>query len=372
MAFSSSLFFLLAVFTIEVLSNYDDLQVKDLSPDLQRQLQYMLDDPFRDQIKTNCTTPTSPEVKYLLYTRTTPNLPIIIDPTNPHQISARTKFVMVVPGWLQSPSSKKIVHLKDEYIKRYDLNLVIVDWSQAAFNLYNLTFCDMPFVGQSIADFICTLADQRNLHPGVIHAIGHSLGAQVLGLTAEYLRGKCAMEIGRITGLDISGILFEKLPDSQRLDKSDAELVDIIHSDTLRGFGFWLNIGDVDFHPNCGHDQPGCPYVKKLEPDTMVSDIFCSSDRSVEYLAESVNDNNLIGKSCGICPRSCQTDIINEVYAYMGEECRDNPKPAKRFIVPTNEKSPYGRGWGPFPVVHNSTKCVDEIGSPCLRSCKIN
>lgn len=89
-------------------------------------------------------------------------------------------------------------------------------------------------------------------------------------------------------------------------------------------------------------------------------------------MAESVNDNNLIGKSCGVCPRSCNTDIINEVYAYMGEECTEIPSPAKRFIVPTNGEPPYGRGWDPFPVVFNRTKCVDEIGSPCLRTCKIN
>ena len=63
-------------------------------------------------------------------------------------------------------------------------------------------------------------------------------------------------------GLDPAGPYFEfKHPDA-RLDKTDADFVDVIHSDTktliIKGFGSIQPMGDVDFYPNGGYRQPGC------------------------------------------------------------------------------------------------------------------
>lgn len=64
-----------------------------------------------------------------------------------------------------------------------------------------------------------------------------------------------------ILGLDVAAPLFEypsKLPESHRLDKSDASYVDCYH--TCGGFyGFLSGIGDQDFYINYGvPSQPGC------------------------------------------------------------------------------------------------------------------
>ena len=63
-------------------------------------------------------------------------------------------------------------------------------------------------------------------------------------------------------GLDPAGPFFEfKHPDT-RLDKTDADFVDAIHTDTktlvVKGFGTIQEMGDVDFYPNGGYLQPGC------------------------------------------------------------------------------------------------------------------
>ncbi len=48
-----------------------------------------------------------------------------------------------------------------------------------------------------------------------------------------------------------------------RIDPSDAKFVDVIHSNGddifSGGFGMRLSCGHVDFYPNGGQQQPGCP-----------------------------------------------------------------------------------------------------------------
>ena len=56
-----------------------------------------------------------------------------------------------------------------------------------------------------------------------------------------------------------------------RLDTTDADFVDVIHTDSgnLTGLelGFFAPIGHIDFYPNGGTDQPGC----HLPPGTILN-----------------------------------------------------------------------------------------------------
>jgi pimeloyl-ACP methyl ester carboxylesterase len=60
-----------------------------------------------------------------------------------------------------------------------------------------------------------------------VHLIGHSLGAHTAGYAGEKLNGN----IGRITGLDPAEPYFQGMPSHLRLDYTDAQLVDVIHTD---------------------------------------------------------------------------------------------------------------------------------------------
>lgn len=66
------------------------------------------------------------------------------------------------------------------------------------------------------------------------------------------------MKIGRITGLDPAGYIYDALTETGRLSSRDANFVDIIHT----GRGLWGTskaIGHADFYPNGGSaPQPGC------------------------------------------------------------------------------------------------------------------
>ncbi|KAJ8966505.1 hypothetical protein NQ317_019650 [Molorchus minor] len=67
-------------------------------------------------------------------------------------------------------------------------------------------------------------------------------------------------KIGRITALDPAGPKFENplmTPDKE-LTETDAEFVDVIHTDVQLS-GYAAPIGHVDYYPNDGAHQPGCP-----------------------------------------------------------------------------------------------------------------
>ena len=80
------------------------------------------------------------------------------------------------------------------------------------------------------------------------------------------------------TGLDPAGPEFDDKDKAVRLNKDDAKLVDVIHTDGLSWgwdkvlgkaitlgmhFGTMVPMGHVDFYPNQGRMQPGCDDISK-------------------------------------------------------------------------------------------------------------
>ena len=78
-----------------------------------------------------------------------------------------------------------------------------------------------------------------------------------------------------MSALDPTGPYFESTDPAVRLDPTDAQFVDSIHTDagTLLDFGLGVRqpMGHVDFFPNGGKFQPGCPHNKF--PATIVGGI---------------------------------------------------------------------------------------------------
>lgn len=70
------------------------------------------------------------------------------------------------------------------------------------------------------------------------------------------------MHVCSYSGLDPAGPLFESQAVEARLDATDAQFVDVIHSNganlILGGLGSWQAMGHVDFYPNGGMEQKGC------------------------------------------------------------------------------------------------------------------
>ena len=113
--------------------------------------------------------------------------------------------------------------------------------------------CFCRNVGYVVAQYLLKL-NTKGLVFKDVHVLGASLGGQVAGFLGFYTNG----QLGRITGMDPSGPLFHVVSTNDRLDKSDAQFVDIIHT-----AGKWVGNDDlqghVDFFPNSGRaPQPGC------------------------------------------------------------------------------------------------------------------
>ena len=69
-----------------------------------------------------------------------------------------------------------------------------------------------------------------------------------------------------LSGMDPAGPSFQDYSSSARLNSSDAEFVDIIHTHGKGGvktFGTRIPLGHVDFYPNGGGVQPGCRSKRK-------------------------------------------------------------------------------------------------------------
>lgn len=87
-----------------------------------------------------------------------------------------------------------------------------------------------------------------------VSLIGHSLGAHISGAAGKRVRNG---RINTIVGLDPAGPLFDANNPVNRLDRGDAEYVEVIHTDT-NSFGIAFPIGHADFYPNGGTGMPGC------------------------------------------------------------------------------------------------------------------
>lgn len=100
--------------------------------------------------------------------------------------------------------------------------------------------------------FILKLANTKK-----IHLVGHSLGAHVAAFAGKQVK-RHSSRIYRITGLDPTRSTFENVTYDERLNREDADVVVVIHTD--RGArGFVESIGTIDFFPNNGTSpQPGC------------------------------------------------------------------------------------------------------------------
>ncbi|XP_031975300.1 lipase member H isoform X3 [Corvus kubaryi] len=195
------------------------------------------------------------KVKLLLYTRQNPTCAEEIHSTASKYLNVTKKTTFIIHGYRPTGSAPvwilDLVHL---LLSVEDMNVIIVDWNQGATTLiysYASRKC------RRVAEILKKLIDEMLIDGASLdsmHMIGVSLGAHISGFVGQMFDGM----LGRITGLDPAGPLYRGTAPSERLDPTDAQFVDVIHSDT-DGLGYGEALGHVDFYPNGGTDQPGCP-----------------------------------------------------------------------------------------------------------------
>uniref|UniRef100_A0A8C4JZA4 Triacylglycerol lipase n=1 Tax=Dromaius novaehollandiae TaxID=8790 RepID=A0A8C4JZA4_DRONO len=259
--------------------------------------------------------PSPPEAvntNFLLYTRDNIMRYQKISATNPSTIKAsnfqihrKTRFI--IHGYLAAADISWITDMCRLMFHVEDVNCILTDWRGGSSGLYTEAVNNVRIVGAELIYFVNLLEKDYGYPPAKIHLIGHSLGAHAAGEAGRRKPG-----IGRITGLDPAGPLFQYTPTMVRLDPSDAKFVDIIHTHAghlLFDFGkFWIlqTCGHLDFYPNGGKKMPGCEELR-APPATWNIDalmreyrsIGCGHKRSLQYYAESIiTPNGFVGYLC--------------------------------------------------------------------------
>ncbi|KAG8222820.1 hypothetical protein J437_LFUL005026 [Ladona fulva] len=147
--------------------------------------------------------------------------------------------------------------LSKAFLSRGDFNVFFVDWGLLTrFPCYFSALNNMKLVSQCTAQLYAHLTHQGALMKRII-CIGHSLGAHICGMIANY----STLRPSRILGLDPAGPIINDVSSSEfRLTSDDADFVEVIHTNA-GVLGTDAPHGTVDFCVNGGHFQPQCSSI---------------------------------------------------------------------------------------------------------------
>ncbi|XP_077988295.1 pancreatic lipase-related protein 2-like [Glandiceps talaboti] len=272
-------------------------------------------------------------VDFLLYTPFNPSVPHKLDRndvtslvTSNFDVTLPTKIIS--HGYRESGYSDWIERMRDELLIYGNMNVIVVDWQDGSSGWYFTCADNTDKVGEEIHLLLQFLQQQVSLAFEDVHLIGFSLGAQVSGHA-----GKRNPSIGRISGLDPAGPDFENQDTDVHLDSSDAQFVDVIHTDAeplwQGGFGYYNPCGHVDFYPNGGTQQPGCGLIGEV----------CHHMRAPDLFIESINTPcPFTAYPCPLGDRSCSSCDGN--CGYMGFHA-DKSQTLGVFFLETNSDIPY-------------------------------
>ncbi|CAB3377371.1 Hypothetical predicted protein [Cloeon dipterum] len=267
----------------------------------------------------------------------------------------------IIHGYLETGNKTWIKKLTGELLKSHDANVIVVDWNGGSGPPYAQAVANIRLVGRAVAIMIIKLKEELGLRPLRTHIIGHSLGAHTAGYAGTAIRQGWHVKLGRISGLDPAEPHFEKTDPEVRLDPTDAEFVDVIHTDAAPfisgGFGIKQPVGHVDFYPNGGEGMPGC---ENAVFDSLADNrgfmsgfrkaLGCNHIRSYEYFTESVNTKcEFTGAECesferyenGLC-FGCKELGGSRACARMGFHARPIPhRSLVQMYLSTADKTPF-------------------------------
>ncbi|KAJ8718519.1 hypothetical protein PYW08_002756 [Mythimna loreyi] len=226
--------------------------------------------------------------EYLLYTRRNPTSSQSLEINNAASIensyfNPDLPTVVIAHGWLSDQESDINPVIRDAYLGKHDVNVIVLDWRRLASANYMTAVQGVPAVGRGLGQFLAFLNSITGAPFDQMHLIGFSLGAHLVGNAGRELRGRVA----RVTALDPAGPLWDVNPD--RVNFSDGIYVEAIHTDggyTVGGLGIGSDVGSADFYVNGGVSQPGCLTNS------------CNHNKSWRYFAATVSYDHIIGNQC--------------------------------------------------------------------------
>lgn len=254
---------------------------------------------------------------YYFSNRETQNDPHQLDLSRPETIRAEhfqqdAPLVLLIHGYTGHKDFSPNTEIRPAYFADGEYNIISVDYGPLAPKpCYFSGVKNLPTVANCTAMLLDYMADNDVYDMGYYHVIGFSLGGQTAGMISNYLH---STRISRITALDPAKPCFIDAPDTHKVDSTDADFVDVIHTDVFAR-GMLSPLGHADFYVNGGFNQPGC-----LQNLTEFGS--CNHARAPAYYAESISsEEGFWGYECehwydyvvGLCREQ------EDNYAIMGK-----------------------------------------------------
>ncbi|BFZ16454.1 hypothetical protein BsWGS_19493 [Bradybaena similaris] len=275
------------------------------------------------------------------------------DEVLPRTYNSSAKTVILVHGYFENGFSSWIRDLSRELLlKDAHMNILVVDWFGGSSNLIYFQSVANARVVAAITGLLLEKLVDFGGDKSSFHVIGFSLGAHLAGYVGKWLPG-----VGRVTGLDPARPGFDYAAPEARLHSTDAIVVDVIHTDTApaEGIGIFEPMGTVDFYPNGGVNQPGCPVSVMDRVSAVVSSfdftsdsvrfaVVCSHLRVTSLFIASVNSN------CSFPTRRCSS--VSELPTDACLPCDSRSCPAMGYNLVSADVQPAP---GVYATVTSST-----------------
>ncbi|KAJ8675496.1 hypothetical protein QAD02_011282 [Eretmocerus hayati] len=189
------------------------------------------------------------KAQFFLRTRKTKEINYIPSPIPENFLSLtgfdpRVTTFVLIHGFLRNFHTTWVQDTMTILMNTTKANVILVDWSDAyvaqvsrslaipKFDIlnYKRAVVSTPNVAVQIAMILESIARLSVVPMNrwyKIHFVGHSLGAHIAGQAARNIQ---STKVHRVTGLDPAGPCFEGVNTVLKLRKTDAQFVDVIHT----------------------------------------------------------------------------------------------------------------------------------------------
>ncbi|KRY70521.1 Lipase member H, partial [Trichinella pseudospiralis] len=239
---------------------------------------------------------------------------LLLSSAKTEQVNWTNDMFVLVHGFGQFPFWA--APMKDALVDQNN-NVIIVDWTSGSIgpNYYQAA-SNTRVVGAVLADFVSTLVKSFKISLNRLTLVGFSLGAHACGFAGKNLGGLSRINF-LFTGLDPAGPLFSGKESEARLDSSDAEFVQCIHTNGQSffkgGLGSVQPMGHVDFYANGGLVQSGCADgLEEIILDlfhlngTILEELTCSHSQAPVLYIETIKSSSF-SQACQFTSVSCDS-----------------------------------------------------------------
>ncbi|KAF2897941.1 hypothetical protein ILUMI_08237 [Ignelater luminosus] len=237
-----------------------------------------------------------------------------LDPNNLKNVKNK-KTIIIIGGWEEHAFSEPSLYFSDltkAYLNKSDYNIISVhDYQQMNVSLNENIACT-EHIDHCIADLIISLYQQNKVSLSNIHIVGHGLGSHIGGGAGSIVFNSLNKKIYRITALELfsSGLEYNMTPKKQ-LDKTDAKVVDVIHTYTHQ------SLGSADFFVNPTTRQPPC--CGRLDAGR------CDYGISIEYFIVTLN-SYIKALQCDSVKNFAEDKCSGHETAIFGDNYKGHPK----------------------------------------------